>query len=196
MKMNDEDVIGITAGVFDLLHAGHLLMLDYAKQHCDYLIVCVQVDPSMYRAEKQRPTETIFERFVRLEACQYVDRVIPYETEEDLETILNTCQYDIRFIGEDHKGKSFTGDSIRPETFHFNPRSHNYSSTELKERVKKGRKEIKRPEPREAEEPFIVGPVEVDDTRMDGYIKKKLLEERMEGKTDGKKSKATSKRGK
>lgn len=145
--MGDDFKVGITAGVFDLTHSGHLLMFQYANKHCDYLIVCVQVDPSQYRAEKERPIETIYERFVRLESCKYVNKVIPYETEEDLEAILSTVSYDIRFVGSDHEGKSFTGDSIRKDTFHFNPRDHKYSSSSLKDRVVKGRKDIKRPIP-------------------------------------------------
>lgn len=129
-------IIGLTAGVFDLLHAGHLIMFQYCKKNCDALIVAIQVDPSLYREGKKRPAETIYERYKRLKSCKFVDVIIPYETEEDLEIILQTEDYDVRFIGEDHEGKSFTGDWIRPETFHFNPRPHKKSSTELKERIK------------------------------------------------------------
>lgn len=140
-------IIGITAGVFDLVHAGHIDMFAYAKRHCDFLVVCVQVDPSKYRAEKDTPVETVYERFVRLEGCKYVDKVIPYETEEDLENICRSVPYNIRFIGADHMGHSFTGDNIRQDTHHFNPREHQYSSSSLKRRIKEGRKETKRPEP-------------------------------------------------
>lgn len=145
--MSEEFKIGFTAGVFDLTHCGHLLMFQYCKKHCDYLIVAIQVDPSKYREGKEAPIETIFERFVRLESCKYVDKVIPYESEEDLESILNTVYYDLRFIGSDHQGRSFTGDSIRKDTHHFNPRDHQYSSTSLKERVVSGRKSSYRPKP-------------------------------------------------
>jgi glycerol-3-phosphate cytidylyltransferase len=142
-----EQVVGITAGVFDLAHAGHLMCFEYARRHCTKLIVCVQVDPSLYREGKNKPVETVFERWYRLKSCKYVDEIIPYETEEDLENILRSIEYDIRFIGDDHKGKSFTGDSIRPDTFHFNPRDHKFSTTSLRERVRNGRPDSKRPLP-------------------------------------------------
>lgn len=142
-----ENIVGITAGVFDLCHVGHIMCFEYARQYCNKLIVCVQVDPSLYREGKNKPVETVFERYYRLKTCKYVDDVIPYETEEDLENILRTVQYDIRFIGDDHKGKSFTGDNIRPDTFHFNPRDHQFSTTSLRERVIKGRQTAKRPVP-------------------------------------------------
>lgn len=145
-------IVGITAGVFDLLHAGHTLMFEYAKRNCDKLIVAVQVDPSLYREGKQRPIETIYERWVRLTSSKFVDEVIPYETEEDLENILRSTEYQVRFIGADHFGKSFTGDDIKPETFHFNPRDHLFSSTDLKERVKQGRKDVKRSKPKKKED--------------------------------------------
>lgn len=130
-------IIGITAGVFDLCHAGHLFMFKECTKDCDYLIVALQVDPSKYREGKNKPIETVWERFVRLESCSFVDKVIPYESENDLENILKSIPYSKRFIGEDHKGKSFTGDDIRPETFVWNKRDHNYSTTELRERIGK-----------------------------------------------------------
>lgn len=167
--------IGITAGVFDLLHLGHLVMLEYCKKYCDHLIVAVQVDPSQYREGKNKPIESVYERIVRLGSCKYVDSVLVYESEEDLETILKVTDYDIRFIGQDHQGQSFTADKVRPETFHFNPREHDYSSENLRKRIIKGeRLSNKR---KRKEEPDNV-PEDIDETRVDGYIRKKTRQER------------------
>lgn len=139
MPIEKEDLdyydVGITAGVFDLLHTGHLKMLEEMNKRCHSVVVAVQVDPSKYRKGKSQPVESIFERTERLKACAYVSEVIPYETESDLETILTLYDYDIRFIGADHKGKPFTGDHIKPETHYFNSREHTLSSSSLKERV-------------------------------------------------------------
>lgn len=126
---------GITAGVFDLLHVGHLSMLKQMKRHCNNVVVCVQADPSLYRKDKAKPVESLYERVVRLKSCVFVDEVIPYESEKDLEDILRMYDYDIRFIGQDHQGKPFTGDKIRTETHYFNGREHNHSSTNLKRRI-------------------------------------------------------------
>ena len=126
----------MTAGVFDLLHSGHLLMLDECSKKVDRLMVAIQVDPSKYREGKTPPVETILERTLRLNSTKYVDEVIVYETEEDLINICKTYPYDIRFIGADHEGKEFTAHDVRPETFEFNSRDHNYSSTELIKRIR------------------------------------------------------------
>ncbi len=176
-QMYDETYrVGITAGVFDLLHSGHVLMMQYAKARCDYLIVAVQVDPSQHREGKEKPAETIYERFVRLSSCKWVDKVIPYETEEDLEAILSTTEYDIRFIGADHEGKTFTGDSIKPETFHFNPREHNYSSSNLKKRIREGGFKIsKRTFPDAAHGSFTY----IDDLEMDSLPKEQWMTAKM-----------------
>ena len=127
--------VGLTAGVFDLLHPGHLLMLEYCKKHCGYLVVALQTDPSKYRKDKRKPVETMYERYIRLMHCKYVDEVIPYDSEDDLRLLLTNEEYDVRFIGEDHKGHEFTGHDIRKETFHFNPRSHTLSSSSLRDRI-------------------------------------------------------------
>ena len=126
---------GFTAGVFDLLHVGHLLMLEECAKRCQRLVVAVQVDPSTQRAGKNKPLETVMERTIRLNSTKFVDTVINYETEEDLENLLHTADYDVRFIGADHEGEEFTGHLIRPETFVFTDRNHNYSSTELRKRL-------------------------------------------------------------
>jgi len=126
---------GITFGAFDLLHAGHILMLEEGKSVCDYLIVCIQSDPSLDRQEKNSPVQSIIEREIQVSACKYVDEVMIYDTESDLLDILEEIQWDVRIIGEEYKDKYFTG---RDETFdrcYFNKRPHDFSSSELRERV-------------------------------------------------------------
>ena len=130
---------GITAGTFDLLHTGHILMLKEAKEQCDYLICALHVDPSIERESKNKPIQTLYERYIQLRAVSYVDEIIPYETEEELETILQTENIDVRIIGEDYLGKYFTGHYLYESgkmDLHYNKRAHNYSSTELRNRIK------------------------------------------------------------
>ena len=130
--------IGITCSCFDLFHAGHVAMLREAKTRCDYLIVGLQTDPTLDRPEKNRPIQTVFERYVQLRACKYIDEVIPYATEKDVEDILQTYQIDVRIIGEDYAGKEFTGKKIcvdRNIEIYYNSRKHSFSTSELRQRV-------------------------------------------------------------
>ena len=129
---------GITASTFDLLHAGHVQMLREAKDQCEYLICALQIDPSLDRPEKNPPVQTIVERFIQLSAIQYVDEVIPYATEKDLEDILNMYNIDVRIIGEEYKKKTFTGRAIcskRGIEIYYNKRHHRFSSSDLRKRV-------------------------------------------------------------
>lgn len=128
--------IGITASTFDLLHAGHVLMLKEAKEVCDYLICALHVDPSLERPTKNRPVQTLYERFVQLESVKYVDKIIPYQTEDELKNILLTNNINVRIIGEDYAGKPFTGDELKDIKIYYNNRKHTYSSTELRKRIK------------------------------------------------------------
>lgn len=131
--------IGFTCSTFDLLHAGHIQMLRDAKDQCDYLICGLQIDPSIDRPEKNKPVQTIVERFTQLNAVKYVDEIIPYQTEADLEDILNMIHIDVRILGEEYKNGKFTGRAIcakRGIELYFNKREHRFSSTDLRERVK------------------------------------------------------------
>ena len=128
---------GITFGAFDLFHAGHVLMLEEAKTVCDYLIVCIQSDPSLDREEKNKPVQSIIEREIQVSGCRFVDEVIIYDTEADLLNIIGQVDWDIRIIGEEYKNKDFTGRDQTLERCHFNKRPHNFSSSELRERVSK-----------------------------------------------------------
>jgi len=130
--------VGITASTFDLLHAGHVMMLREAKEHCDYLICCLQIDPSVDRPEKNSPVQTIVERYTQLKGVEYVDEIIPYRTEEDLEDILQMYPIDVRIIGEEYKKKTFTGRAIcskRAIEIVYNKRDHRFSSSDLRKRV-------------------------------------------------------------
>lgn len=126
--------VGFTCGTFDLLHAGHILMLEEAAKQCQYLIVGLQVDPSLDRPGKNRPVQSLQERWIQLQAVRYVDEVRVYSTEKGLEELLLTTPIDIRIVGEDHILDDFTGRHSGVEIY-FNSRNHDYSTTELRERV-------------------------------------------------------------
>ena len=126
---------GITFGAFDLFHAGHVLMLKEAKSICDYLIVCIQSDPSLDRVEKNKPIQSLIEREIQVSACTYVDEIIIYDSEEDVLKIIETVDWDVRILGEEYRDKEFTGRDQTLDKCYFNKRPHNFSSSELRERV-------------------------------------------------------------
>lgn len=131
-------VTGFTCSTFDLFHAGHVVMLEEAKRQCDYLIVGIQADPTLDRASKNKPVQSIIERQIQVKACKYVDEVVIYTTEKELEDILKTLPIDIRILGEEYLDKEFTGKEIclkRGIRFHYNKRDHSFSSTDLRKRV-------------------------------------------------------------
>lgn len=132
--------VGFTCSAFDLCHAGHISMLEEAKSQCDWLIVGLQNDPTADRPSKNKPVQSIVERFIQLSAVKYVDQIIPYNTEKDLEDILLTLPIDIRILGDEYKDKEFTGKSIcvhRGIEIYFNGREHSFSTTDLRRRVAK-----------------------------------------------------------
>lgn len=126
--------IGFTCSCFDLFHAGHVMMLKEAKEQCDYLIVGLQTDPTIDRSFKNKPIQSVFERYVQLEACKYVDEIVPYATEKELKDILTSYPIDVRIIGEEYRDKQFTGHNLPMEVY-FNSRQHSFSTTELRQRV-------------------------------------------------------------
>jgi glycerol-3-phosphate cytidylyltransferase len=125
---------GFTCSTFDLFHAGHIMMLKEAKSVCDYLIVGLQTDPTIDRPTKNKPVQSVFERFVQLNACVYVDEVVVYATEKDLIDILLSYPIDVRILGDEYVNKPFTGYDI-PMELHFNKRKHSFSTSELRQRV-------------------------------------------------------------
>lgn len=124
--------VGFTASSFDLLHAGHVLMLEDCKKHCDYLIVGLNASP-----QNKKCVQSLYERWVQINSVKYVDEVVVYDSEADLINILKSRKIDVRFLGEDYRGKPFTGSDLNIP-IHYNPRRHDFSTTELKERIRKG----------------------------------------------------------
>jgi glycerol-3-phosphate cytidylyltransferase len=131
--------VGFTCSTFDLLHAGHILMLAEAKQICDYLIVGLQTDPTIDRPDtKNKPVQSIVERYVQLSAVKFVDEIIVYDTEKDLEDLLMFLPINHRIIGEEYRDSNFTGKNIcedRGINIVYNSRKHRFSSSELRQRT-------------------------------------------------------------
>jgi glycerol-3-phosphate cytidylyltransferase len=130
--------IGITCSTFDLLHAGHVLMLEECKQHCDYLICALQVDPTIDRPNKNKPIQSLVERYIQLKGVKWVDEIIPYSTESELEEIFKSLPINVRIIGQDYVGRDFTAKQIcadRGIEILYNRREHDYSSSGLRKRI-------------------------------------------------------------
>ena len=128
--------IGFTCSCFDLLHAGHILMLKDCKKQCDYLVVGLQIDPTIDRKEKNKPIQSLQERKIQLEAVKYVDKVIIYETENDLYNLVYNMMPDVRILGTDYIDKYFTGIDIEGVDIYFHKRNHDYSTSSLREKIK------------------------------------------------------------
>ena len=129
--------IGFTCSCFDLLHAGHILMLKDSKKQCDYLVVGLQTDPTIDRAEKNKPIQSLQERKIQLEAIKYIDKIIIYETENDLYNLVYNMMPDVRILGTDYIDKYFTGVDIEGIDIYFHKRDHDYSTSSLREKIKK-----------------------------------------------------------
>jgi glycerol-3-phosphate cytidylyltransferase len=139
---SDDVVVGFTCGAFDLLHAGHILMLEEAKAQCDYLVVGLHTDPTIDRSEKNKPAQSLVERTIQLNAVKFVDQVVCYQTEAELMELLQVVMPDVRIIGEDYFDKDFTGKKwcLNNDVYiHYNSRQHSFSSTELRSRIKKSK---------------------------------------------------------
>ena len=132
--MKENKKVGFTCSCFDLFHAGHIMMLKEAKSNCDYLIVGLQTDPAIDRPEKNKPIQSVFERFVQLDSCKYVDEVVVYATETELLDILRSYPIDVRIVGDEYADKQFTGKDLNMEIY-YNRREHSFSTTELRGRV-------------------------------------------------------------
>ena len=128
-------VIGFKASTFDLMHAGHVVMLQEAKTQCDYLIVGLLTDPTRDRPDKNYPIQTSWERWIQAQALEAVDRIIPFDTEEDLETMIKILKPDVRFVGEEYKGSDHTGWDIKGTKIIYNKREHNYGSSQLRKKI-------------------------------------------------------------
>ncbi|MFA6257819.1 MAG: adenylyltransferase/cytidyltransferase family protein [Candidatus Paceibacterota bacterium] len=134
-KKESKKVVGFTCGAMDLLHAGHILMLKECKEQCDYLIVGLQIDPSIDRP-KNKPIETLEERKIRLEGCKYIDEIVIYDTEVGLYHLLKKLKPDVRFMGVDWKNKpNYSRDRLLDIKIIYNSRDHSYSSSDLRKRI-------------------------------------------------------------
>ena len=131
--------VGITFSTFDLLRAGHVKMLEEAKRQCDYLIVGLQLDPSLERPEKNSPSQSIIERYIQFQGNKHVNEIVPYVSEQDLEDILRSFKIDVRIIGDEYQDKNFTGRGYCEEKgieIYYNSRDHRFSSSGLRKQVK------------------------------------------------------------
>lgn len=130
--------VGITFSAFDLLHAGHITMLEDAKRQCDYLICGLQTDPTLDRPEKNRPVQSVVERYIQLKGCKFVDEIVPYATEQDLEDVLRSFKLDVRIVGDEYEQKEFTDRKFCEDKgidLCFNKREHRFSSSGLRREV-------------------------------------------------------------
>ena len=129
-----KEIVGFTAGNFDLLHPGYIRCFREAKRHCDRFIVFLQKDPSLHRKSKYKPVISLYNRYEALMAIKYIDT---YQTEEELYDLIKFWKPDIRILGEDYIGKdSFTGDDLPPRVI-YTTRSHGWSTTKLKDQITK-----------------------------------------------------------
>ena len=131
----DGKIIGFTASTFDLLHAGHVIMLDEAKTQCDFLIVGLLTDPTKDRDTKNAPIQTTWERWIQTQALGSIDTIIPFDTEEDLENMIKVLKPDVRFVGDEYKNTKHTGHDIKGVNIIYNKREHNYGSTQLRNKI-------------------------------------------------------------
>lgn len=134
-KQEGIKIVGFVASCFDLLHAGHCLYLEEAKSVCDHLIAGLQEDPSIDRPNKNKPIQSLEERYIQLKSTRYIDEIIVYKTEKDLEDLLEKIKPDIRILGSDAKGKYITGEK-HCKSLYFHNRNHQWSSSDLRKRCK------------------------------------------------------------
>jgi len=140
MFFNKKKKVGITFSTFDLFHPGHVKMLEETKRVCDYLIDGLQMDPSIERPQKNKPVQSIAERYIQLKGCKHVDEIVPYVYEQDLEDILKSFHIDVRIIGDEYKDKEFTGKDYciqKGIELYYNSRDHRFSSSGLRNDVVK-----------------------------------------------------------
>ena len=141
MKEYKKEILGFTAGNFDLLHPGYMNCFKDAKRHCDKFIVFLQIDPSLHRKSKYKPVIPVYDRYKALKAIRHIDDVYTYQTEEELYNLIKFWKPDVRILGEDYIGdngkpKQFTGDDLPPKII-YTTRSHGWSTTKLKDLITK-----------------------------------------------------------
>ena len=129
-----KEIVGFTAGNFDLMHPGYIYTFEDARKHCDKFIVFLQRDPSLHRKSKYKPVVPLYERYRTLMSIQYIDEVYVYQTEEELYYLIKFFEPDIRILGEDYIGKSFTGDDLPPKVI-YTSRAQGWSTTRMKDMI-------------------------------------------------------------
>lgn len=154
-KSPEDVVIGYASTVGDLFHAGHVAYLRESRNNCDYLIVGLVDDPTKDRKWKNKPVQSLFERYIQIATCAYTDCVLPLSGEQDLYDSLELIRPDIRFVGEEYKGTVFTGSDIADIEIMYLPRQHSFSSSDLRLRVLN----------QEREENMLKKAVESEDTK-------------------------------
>ena len=128
--------IGVIAGNFDVIHPGYIKMFKECKANCDEFLVLLHSDPSIERPEKIKPILSVEERDEMLMSIKYVDNVFVYDTEADLLHLLNLLRPSIRFLGDDYKGKNYTGKELKIPIHYLN-RDHGWSTTKFKKLIAK-----------------------------------------------------------
>ena len=137
MKKEKKELLGFTAGNFDLLHPGYINTFEEVKRHCDKFIVFLQKDPSTHRKSKYKPVIPLYDRYKALMSIRYIDDVYIYQTEDELYDLIKFFKPDIRILGEDYIGKTnFTGADLPPKII-YTTRSHGWSTTKLKDLITK-----------------------------------------------------------
>jgi len=124
---------GIVAGAFDVIHPGYIKMFCKAKEQCTHLTIALHMDPSIENG-KLKPVNAWHERAEVLLALKYIDDIHIYEYEWELEEMLSSGHYDIRFLGKDYLEKYYTGKDLSIEICWID-RDHNYSATRMKKDI-------------------------------------------------------------
>lgn len=128
---------GIICGSFDVIHPGYIRMFKEAKSVCENVTVALQGDPTIDRPEKCKPVQSLSDRIEILESIRYVDKIVTYNTEKELDKVLGQENYDVRILGSDyHDREDYTGAHYEKPVY-FIERNHNFSTTELKINISK-----------------------------------------------------------
>ena len=118
-------------GTFDIVHLGHIQMLKKAAELGDFLIVGVDSDRRVSELKgEERPINKLVSRITLLEAIKYVDRVVSFDSDEQLETLIKTMRPAIMVIGEEYKDKRIIGSQYVGEIVYF-PKMDGFSSTNI-----------------------------------------------------------------
>lgn len=133
-RKNITSVKGFISGNFDIIHPGYILLFMEAKQHCNHLIIGLHEDPSIERPNKHKPVQSLEERKLILSSIKYIDDIVVYKTEEDLNNILINYKIDLIILSDEYKNTNYTGYNLDIPV-HFHKRDHEYSSSKLKKQI-------------------------------------------------------------